>query len=111
MRDDTERLRDILEALESIQKYASKGMEAFLDDELIQVWIVHHIQIIGEAASHVSATTKEKYSQVPWPDVTAMCNVLVHQYFGIDLREIWETVIVDIPILRRQIESILGDME
>lgn len=43
MRDDAERLRDILEALESIQKYASKGMEAFFDDELIQVWIVHHI--------------------------------------------------------------------
>ncbi|MGO8819948.1 MAG: DUF86 domain-containing protein [Desulfomonilaceae bacterium] len=111
MRDDTERLRDILESLESIQKYASKGMEAFFDDELIQVWIVHHIQVIREAASHVSATTREKYSQVPWPDIIAMRNILVHQYFGVDLQEIWETVIVDIPVLKRQIESILGEMD
>lgn len=59
MRDDTERLRDILEALGSIQKYASKGMEAFFDDELIQDRIVHHIHVIGEAASHVSAPTRE----------------------------------------------------
>ena len=111
MRDDTESLRDILEALESVQKYASKGMESFLDDELIQVWVVHHIQVIGEAASHVSAATREKYSQVPWPDIIAMRNVLVHLYFGIDLREIWETVIVDIPVLKSKIESILGDMD
>jgi len=98
VRDDTEKLRDILEALESVQKYASEGMESFLDDELIQVWIVHHIQIIGEAASHVSAITKEKYSQVPWPDIIAVRNVLVHQYFGIDLREIWQTSIAPIII-------------
>lgn len=110
MRDDTERLQDILEALESIQKYASKGMEAFFDDELIQVWIVHHIQVIGEAASHVSATTREKYFHVPWPDIIAMRNVLVHQYFGVDLQEIWDTVIADIPFLKSQIESILEEM-
>jgi uncharacterized protein with HEPN domain len=50
MRDDRERLRDILEAIERIERYTSKGREEFMQDELIQTWVVHHIQIIGEAA-------------------------------------------------------------
>jgi uncharacterized protein with HEPN domain len=51
MRDYNKRLLDILEAIENIEKYASCGHEAFEHDELIQTWIVHHLQIIGEAAS------------------------------------------------------------
>lgn len=54
MRDDRERLRDILEAIERIERYTSKGREEFMQDELIQTWVVHHIQIIGEAARKLS---------------------------------------------------------
>ena len=54
MRDDSERLKDILEAIENIEKYASRGKELFEQDELIQVWIIHHLQIIGEASAAMS---------------------------------------------------------
>ncbi|MDB9431260.1 nucleotidyltransferase, partial [Microcystis aeruginosa CS-555/01A07] len=50
MRDDTERLRDILEAIERVEKYARLGKTVFEQQELIQTWIVYHLQIIGEAA-------------------------------------------------------------
>jgi uncharacterized protein with HEPN domain len=50
MRDDTERLRDILEAIERLEKYARQGKTVFEQQELIQTWIVYHLQIIGEAA-------------------------------------------------------------
>ena len=50
MRDDRERLQDILEAIEKIEKYASQGRHAFDTDELIQSWIVNHLRILGEAA-------------------------------------------------------------
>ncbi len=50
MRDYNEMLLDILEAIERIEKYAARGRETFEQDELIQIWIVHHLQIIGEAA-------------------------------------------------------------
>ena len=50
MRDDRERLLDILEAIERIERYAARGREAFENDELLQTWVVHHVQIIGEAA-------------------------------------------------------------
>ena len=51
MRDPRERLRDILEAITRIEKYAGRGREAFEHDELLQVWVVHHLQMIGEAAA------------------------------------------------------------
>jgi uncharacterized protein with HEPN domain len=62
MRDDRERLLDILEAIERIEKYTSKGREVFEDDELIQTWVVHHLEIIGEATrrslQRLSRTTR-----------------------------------------------------
>jgi uncharacterized protein with HEPN domain len=88
MRDDAERLRDILGAIESIEKYASRGFDVYMRDELIQCWIIHHIQIIGEAAARISAEMTEQLTIIPWPDIVAMRNVLVHQYFGVDLQEI-----------------------
>lgn len=49
MRDDRERLLDIVEAIERIEKYTVRGRTAFDEDELIQTWVLHHLQIIGEA--------------------------------------------------------------
>jgi len=66
MRDYNERLLDILEAIENIEKYASRGHETFEHDELIQTWIVHHLQIIGEAASALPDSFRDKYPEVPW---------------------------------------------
>lgn len=107
MRDDLKRLSDIIESIENIERYSAKGTDAFFQDELIQVWIIHHIQIIGEAASKLSASLRDRYPLITWSDIISMRNVLVHQYFGIDLNMIWDTVIIDIPILKQQIERII----
>ena len=80
MRDDRERLLDIQEAIQRIEKYASSGREIFERDELIQTWVVHHLQIIGEAARHVSSSLKLRHAQVPWSQITGMRNILVHNY-------------------------------
>ena len=55
MRDDKERILDMLEAIENIERHAEKGREAFERDELIQTWFVHHLEIIGEAASKLGS--------------------------------------------------------
>lgn len=60
MRDDRVRLEDIVEAAEAIEKYAARGRPAFEQDELIQSWIVHHLQNIGEAARGLSAAFRER---------------------------------------------------
>lgn len=101
MRSDAERLKDILDAIEKIERHASKGREVFENDELIQVWTVHHLQIIGEASSKLSASVREQYPAIPWPEIVAMRNLIIHAYFGIDLGEIWATVINDLPQLKK----------
>jgi uncharacterized protein with HEPN domain len=111
MRDDRERLLDVLESIERIQKYASRGCEAFESDELVQTWIVHYIQIIGEAARKLSDDLRARHPEVPWPQIIAMRNVLVHDYFGVDVEEVWATVERDIPVLKRQVEAILQELE
>lgn len=64
MRDDTERLRDIRDAIENVQKYAARGKDAFRIDEFIQTWVLHHIQILGEAAARVSDEFQEQHPEV-----------------------------------------------
>ena len=78
MRSDQERLADILEAIEKIERYASRGRQAFDNDELFQVWVVRHLQILGEAASRVSPETQTRYPEIPWGKMIGMRHVLVH---------------------------------
>ena len=109
MRRDAERLRDIIEAIERIERYAQRGKDAFVHDELLQTWVVHHIQIIGEAARKLSDELRARDQDIPWPEIIAMRNVLVHDYFGIDVDEVWSTVEEDLPGLKRRVRALLAD--
>ena len=108
MRDDRERLLDILEAIERIEKYTSKGREAFEDDELIQTWVVHHLEIIGEATRALSSEIKQLYPKTPWSQIAGMRNILVHHYFGVDSSAVWNAVDRDLPALKNQVEAMLA---
>jgi len=109
VREDFELLLDILDAIHKIERYVSQGEDTFFGDELYKVWVIYHLLIIGEAANHLSKTLKEQHPSVPWSDIVDMRNVLVHQYFGIDQRQIWETVQIDLPPLKKEIEMILRE--
>jgi len=111
VRDDGERLRDILEAIERIERHQAQGREAFSTSELVQTWIVHHLQIIGEAARKLSDGLRKRHPEIPWPEIVAMRNVLVHDYFTVDLEEVWAAVEQDLPELKRKIEAVLKDLE
>jgi uncharacterized protein with HEPN domain len=84
MRNDYERLKDILKAINKIEKYANKGRDFFEQDELIQVWIIHHLQIIGEASAAMSQKLVEGNPEIPWQDMRDFRNILVHEYFRVD---------------------------
>lgn len=107
MRDNRERLLDILESIGRVKRYSIRGREVFESDELVQVWIVHHLQNLGEAASALDSEIQEMAPEVPWAKITGMRNILVHEYFGIDLDLVWKVVEKDLPILESQIRSIL----
>jgi uncharacterized protein with HEPN domain len=108
MRDDRARLVDIREAIERIKRYAARGRTAFEQDELIQVWIVHHLQVIGEACFAMSATFKAAHPQIPWTQIVGMRHILVHQYFGVDQDIVWSAVEQDLPALEAQVMALLA---
>lgn len=107
MRDDAERLRDILDAMHNIERYTRQGRSEFDTNELIQVWVLHHLQVIGEAARGLSRELRSEHPEVPWADVIAFRNLVVHEYFGIDLQEVWDTAASDLPPLKKQVEKML----
>ncbi|MDJ0728610.1 MAG: DUF86 domain-containing protein [Crocosphaera sp.] len=107
MRDDRERSQDILDAINQIEKYAVQGKDRFMEDELIQTWIVHHLMIIGEASSRISKETQAKYPNIPWVGTIDVRNIIAHEYFRVDLNIIWLIVKDDLPDLKKKIETIL----
>ena len=107
MRDEGERLLDILEAIQQVEKYAARGENVFKRNELVQNWIIHHIQIIGEAAWALSDKFRVENPQVPWSEIIGMRNILVHNYFGVDTKIVWSVVKKDLPGLKRQVKAML----
>ena len=103
MRSDKERILDILEAIERIEKYSVQGKEPFENDELIQNWAIHHLQIIGEAAARLTEEVKEANSEIPWFKIIGMRNILVHGYFGIDTEIVWAAIEKELPQLKDMI--------
>lgn len=97
MRDVAERLRDILEAIESIERYAARGKPAMEHDELLQTWFVRHVQIIGEAARALPEDVRDSIPGVPWREIIGMRHLLVHHYFGVDTETLWQVVEQGIP--------------
>ena len=107
MRSDQDRLLDINEAIRCILGKLPLTKEEFIRSELHQVWALYHIQVIGEAANGISPEFQAKHPEIPWKDIIAMRHLLVHQYFGIDLEEVLNTVKQDLPKLKKALEKIL----
>jgi uncharacterized protein with HEPN domain len=110
MRREAERLADILEAIAAIERYASRGREAFEAEELIQVWVVHHLQIIGEAAGALPDDLLGEYSEVPWAQIVAFRNIVVHEYFRVSLALVWAIVQNNLPPLRVTVNRMLEEL-
>jgi len=78
MRDPSERLRDIPEAIAAIEQYRDRSKAAIEKDQLLQVWFLWHLQIIGEAARSLPEDVRALAPDIPWPDIVGMRDVLVH---------------------------------
>jgi uncharacterized protein with HEPN domain len=110
VRDDRERLLDVLEAIERIERYAARGRAEFEANELVQVWIVRHLEIIGEAVRGITPEFQNRHPGVPWREISALRNVLAHEHFDIDLDEVWAVVGTELPELRARVAAILDEL-
>jgi uncharacterized protein with HEPN domain len=98
----------MLEAIERIRRHSDQGREAFDRDELVQIWIVHHLQILGEAAARLSPASRAR-AQVPWNSIVGVRNILVHAYFQIDREAVWRVVERDLGPLEAEIRRLLAE--
>ncbi len=111
MRDATERLRDMLDAIAAIERYRDRDRASFDGDELLQVWFLRHLQILGEAASGLPQDVRVLAPDVPWSSIIGMRNVLIHGYFDIDADIVWEAARRDVPALRSALQRLLQVLE
>ena len=107
------RLRHICDSIAKIE-YLVRTLHT--QDNFEKKWIeqdaiIRNLEVIGEAVIHISDDLKQNYPDVLWREIRGMRNFVTHQYFGIELSEIWSTVINDIPILKNQIQKIIEDLE
>lgn len=109
-REDTDFLKDIKDRCERItQNLQNKTFEDFLQDKNLQDIIVHNLEIIGEATKWLSDNFKKSHSDIPWKNLSAMRDKLIHRYFGIDHKIVWDIAIKDIPQLLNQIKDIFKE--
>jgi uncharacterized protein with HEPN domain len=101
----------MLDAIDQIERYAVPGRNELASDELVRVWVVHHLQILCEAATALGCDFHSQHPNVPWAEMVAMRNVLVHDYGGVDVNEVWRTVERDLPPLKRQLIALSAELE
>ncbi|MDE0335875.1 MAG: DUF86 domain-containing protein [Defluviicoccus sp.] len=107
-RDDASFLLDMLVAARDAVAFAAGlSFSEFARDQRTQLAILKSVEIVGEAASRVSADTVQGNPSIPWREIVGMRNRLVHAYFEIDLRLVWDTVVDDLPALISQLEPLV----
>lgn len=104
------RIRDILEAISAVQEYiAEMKYDAFVADRKTVDAVIRNLIVIGEAASHVPDEVVSTHTDIPWRDMRDMRNFVVHEYFGVSDRIVWDTVQSNlpplIPLLKQLLES------
>jgi uncharacterized protein with HEPN domain len=101
-------LKHIIDAIGRIEEYTKDvRRDGFMSSTLVQAAVVRELEIIGEATKRLGAQIKKGYPDVPWKKIAGMRDKLIHDYFGVDLDAVWETVERDIPALRKRIDEIL----
>jgi len=105
-------VKDILENMEMAEDFIKDMSYAdFVSDKKTNFAVTRCIEIIGEAAKHISANIRKKYPEVPWKDITGMRDKVIHFYFGVNMERVWLAVKEEIPKIKPHIKKILKEIE
>ena len=100
-RDWSFRIKDVLTAIENIEKYTAKMTFAkFKKNQLVVDAVIRNFEIIGEASNHIPKSIQSSHPTIPWRQMIALRNFLIHEYFGIDFNTIWQTARIHLPALK-----------
>lgn len=111
MRDrfgDKIRLQHILDAIEAIEDYtAGVTYATFAENQMMLSATLHQLEVIGEASNRLSEALLLEHGHIPWARIIGLRNFIVHEYFGIDDKNIWNIITYNLPVFKNQIKSIV----
>jgi uncharacterized protein with HEPN domain len=97
---------DIIDSIQAIESYVeSMDYDHFIHDRKTYAATIRELEIIGEAAAKVSDGIKRRYPEIPWQQIKAFRNKIVHEYFGIDFEIVWDIVKNELPIFKARIAN------
>ena len=106
MKDNVVYLRHMLDAVNKIARYVNGvSFETFKNNDMMVDAVVRELEIIGEAASKIDLKFRVQNTDVPWKKIVGMRNYLIHEYFGVSKKIVWETCQSELPELKKQILS------
>lgn len=103
-------LKHILDSINRIEQYTENvDYDSFMINTMVQDAVIRQLEIIGEATKRLSKDFRETHSLIPWKDIAGMRDKLIHDYLGVDIDAVWETIKKDIPALKNKIKKILQE--
>lgn len=105
-------VQDMLEHAQYVTEFI-QGLDygAFVADRARQFAVVRALEIIGEAAKSIRQPVRDMAPGIPWRQITAMRDKLIHHYFGVDVEIVWESAAQDVPALKRELEVLISVLE
>jgi len=101
-------LEDIMESIGKIEKYIEGiSFENFVGRQIVIDAVIRNLEIIGEACKHIPARIRKRYEKIPWKAIIGLRDIATHEYFGLDLENIWKIVREDIPKNKETFTKIL----
>lgn len=101
-------VKHILDAIANIERFLNGKTRADFDqDQLLIDGVTREIEIIGEASKNISDELKKSTAEIPWKKVAGMRDVIVHDYFSVDLNSVWKTATEDLQPLKSVLEDLI----
>jgi uncharacterized protein with HEPN domain len=105
-------IKDIISAMESTERFVEDiSLDELIHDDKTSSAVIRKFEIIGEATKHIPDWLKEKHPEIAWKRMAGMRDRLIHAYFGIDYKLVWDAIKIEIPNLKSKLQEILAELE